>query len=58
MREFLIKAEEEHFHQYKTEPRRWMHARDQPSEKRQGHWYGPFPFSKWKILPAVIEIKD
>lgn len=56
MREFLWKAEEEHFHKYKTARRRSI--LDTTSDKRQRKWSGPFPFSKWKIMPYVLEIHD
>jgi hypothetical protein len=58
MREFLTKEVEEHYNRYKTEERRYRYDPKKPSDKRQGRWYGPFPHSKWKIMPYVMEIKD
>jgi hypothetical protein len=60
MREFLWNEEVRHRKSFVEEPRYYYPGKKKgaTSDKRQGHYNGPFPFSRWSIQKTVLEIKD
>jgi hypothetical protein len=51
MRAFLLEEWERNWTGYVQDKRRGRY-------KRQTHWHSPFAHSKWKVLPAVLEVKE